>query len=273
MKQRLDTLLVARGLCETRTQAQARIMAGEIYVNGRQALKAGHQYPVESLIHLKEPGNPYVSRGGLKLAGALERFPVSVKDKICLDIGASTGGFTDCLLTMGAQKVYAVDVGRGQLHWRLRQDPRVVCMEGTNARYLDACQLGRCVDLVVIDVAFISLRLILPAVRRVVTSEADVLALVKPQFEAGRHHVEKGGGVIRDPRTHTQVLCQMVAASQALGWRVKELTHSPLLGPKGNMEFWLWCDLLHGDDEHPVWDETACKELVTRAHAVLGQEG
>lgn len=169
--------------------------------------------------------------------------------------------------------MYAVDVGRGQLHWKLRQDSRVTCMEGTNARYLTVADLGESVDLTVIDVAFISVRLILPAILTLVKEEGDVLTLVKPQFEAGRKHVERGGGVIRHQEVHTEVLWNTLTACVTMGWQVKGLCHSPLLGPKGNLEFWLWIQPSHGDGEGLNWDEAACHEVVTRAHGALRQEG
>ncbi len=272
MKQRLDALLVTRGLCENRTRAQARIMAGEVYVNGKRVEKAGHPYPVDCLIHIKEDSNPYVSRGGLKVARALEDFRVSIQDRVCLDVGASTGGFTHCLLTMGARKVYALDVGKGQLHWQLRQDPRVICLEGINARYLSEQQLGQRVELVTIDVSFISLQLVLPAIKTVVESHADVLALVKPQFEAGRHHAERGSGVIREPAIHTDVLWKTVKFAARHGWKINGLTHSPLVGPKGNLEFWLWLKPCDETMQQQDWSRDCCEQVVRRAHAALGRK-
>jgi 23S rRNA (cytidine1920-2'-O)/16S rRNA (cytidine1409-2'-O)-methyltransferase len=237
-KVRLDQLLVERGLAETRSKAQALIRAGQVLVDGQLRDKPGTLVSPEATIAIKERPR-YVSRGGDKLAAALEAFGVDPEDKVCLDIGASTGGFTDCLLQHGARKVYAVDVGKGQLHWRLRTDPRVVVKEGLNARYLSFANIGEPVDLVTVDVAFISLRLILPRLVGIVRPEGEVIALVKPQFEAGRSQVGKGG-VVRDPRVHREVVEGIARfAEDELGWSVAGAIRSPLLGPAGNVEFLL----------------------------------
>lgn len=233
VKKRLDVLLVERGLVEAREKAQALIMAGEVTVNGTKVTKPGAQVDESSELNVRQP-LPYVSRGGLKLEHALKAFALDVTGKVALDGGASTGGFTDCLLKHGASKVYAVDVGYGQLDWRLRADPRVVAIDRTNLRYLD--QLPEKVAVVTVDVSFISLRLVLPAVANLMQPDALVVALVKPQFEAGREHVGKGG-VVKNPATHKRVLRDLLEWATANGWKVLGLTPSPVLGPAGNREF------------------------------------
>ena len=235
-KIRLDQLLVQRQLVESRERAQRLIMAGEVLINDRVADKPGMQIAADAAIRIKEP-LPYVSRGGLKLAAALDRFPIPIEHAVCADVGASTGGFTDCLLQRGAAKVYAIDVGYGQLDWKLRNDPRVVVMDRTNARYVES--LPEPIGLAVIDASFISLRLILPAVLKWLQAQAHIVALVKPQFEAGRDRVGKGG-VVRDPEVHADVLRSIVQAAQELGCSPIELVRSPLEGPAGNVEFLIW---------------------------------
>jgi len=236
-RERLDLLLVKRGLAPSRTKAQALILAGQVRVDGVLVDKPGASVPASATIEILSPPR-YVSRGGEKLEAALSAFGIDPRRKICLDIGASTGGFTDCLLQHGASKVYAVDVGRGQLHWKLRQDPRVVVKEGLNARYLQFTNIGEEVDLVTIDVSFISLRLILPRLPGIVRPDGAVIPLVKPQFEAGRDKVK--AGVVRDPNVHREVLEGIVwFVEENLGWSVVDALPSPLLGPKGNREFFL----------------------------------
>jgi len=238
VKLRLDQLLVARGLAESRTKAQALIQAGQVLVNGQLRDKPSTLVPEDALVELKR-GPRFVSRGGEKLAAALEAFRIDPQGKVCLDVGASTGGFTDCLLQHGAGRVHAVDVGKGQLHWKLRNDPRVVVHEGVNARYLSFDEIGEQVDLATVDVSFISLRLVLPPLVGIVRPCGDVIALVKPQFEAGRSQVGRGG-VVRDPAVHEQVLAQLVGwVKKNLGWSVRGAIPSPLLGPAGNVEFFL----------------------------------
>jgi len=231
---RLDRLLVERGLAPTRQKAQALILAGQVSVNGRAADKAGTLVAADARLELAAPPNPYAGRGGVKLEGALDDFGVDVRGKVCLDIGASTGGFTDCLLQRGAARVYAVDVGRGQLDVKLRTDARVVVMEGVNARYLEA--LPEPVDLATVDVAFISLRQVLPAVRRLLRPGGRIVALFKPQFEAARDEVGRGG-VVRDPQMHARLIGRFAAWCVKNGLRIRGLTASPLLGPAGNREF------------------------------------
>lgn len=235
-KERLDTLLVERGLVETRARARAYIMAGEVLVEGVRVDKAGTQISRSAQIELVAP-MPYASRGGYKLAGGLDQFGLEVIGRIAADVGACTGGFTDVLLQRGVTRVYALDVGQGQLVWKLRQDERVVVMERTNARYLDS--LPEPVDLVVIDVSFISLKLILPAVRKWLTTGADVVALIKPQFEAGPESVGKGG-IVRDAAVHRAVLEDLLHWVGEQGWSVKGLVRSSIQGTDGNVEYLVW---------------------------------
>lgn len=235
-KERLDKLLVERGLVETRSKAQAHIMAGEVTVDGQRVDKAGTAVPVDAEIELAQP-LPYVSRGGYKLAGALDAFGIDVAGRICADVGACTGGFTDVMLQRGASRVYAIDVGQGQLDWKLRQDDRVIVMERINARYQET--LAEPVSFVAIDVSFISLRLILPSVAQWLTEEADVVALIKPQFEAGPELVGKGG-IVRDAAVHRQVLADVLAWATGNGWGVAGLIASPIHGTGGNREFLVW---------------------------------
>ncbi len=241
-RQRLDEALVKRGLVETRSRARALILAGDVLVNGVPETRAGTLVSDQDRLELRQRPR-FVSRGGEKLAHALAVFQIDVRGRVCADIGASTGGFTDCLLQAGARRVYAIDVGYGQLDQRLRDDPRVVVMERTNARYLE--RLPEPVSLVTIDVSFISLRLILPVAWRLLEPGGWCIALIKPQFEAGRQEVRRG--VVRDPEVHRRVLRGVLMAASELGFRVRGLTRSPLLGPAGNVEF-LAC-LQRGDGE------------------------
>ncbi|MCS6826155.1 MAG: TlyA family RNA methyltransferase [Caldilinea sp.] len=237
-KERLDRLMVLRGLAESREQAQRLILAGEVEVDGRLQDKPGRAVPLDAEITVRRP-LPYVSRGGFKLAAALEAFTVPVAGCVAVDVGASTGGFTDCLLQRGAERVYAIDVGYGQLAWKLRTDPRVIVMDRTNVRHLEALPDSALADLAVIDASFISLTLVLPAVLRLLTPNAQIIALVKPQFEAGVDDVGKGG-VVRNAEVHRRVLRQIGAAAQNLGLHPAGLIASPVLGPAGNVEFLLW---------------------------------
>jgi 23S rRNA (cytidine1920-2'-O)/16S rRNA (cytidine1409-2'-O)-methyltransferase len=234
-KIRLDLLLVQKGLAESREKARAMIMAGLVEVDKVAANKPGYLVAPLSNLSVKKP-LPYVSRGGLKLEAALDTFSLDVKDRVLLDVGASTGGFTDCLLQRGAKRVVAVDVGYGQFHWRLRQDPRVVLLEKTNIRNLTPAVVQEDLDGAVIDVSFISLKLVLPAVSQFLKPQAFVVALVKPQFEVGKGQVGKGG-VVRDPALHQEVLNSLCSFFREVGWKVKEQMPSPVLGPKGNKEF------------------------------------
>jgi 23S rRNA (cytidine1920-2'-O)/16S rRNA (cytidine1409-2'-O)-methyltransferase len=236
-KLRLDRLLVERGLAESRTRAQALVLAGKVYCGDRRLDKPGLNLAADASLMLKGADHPWVSRGGVKLAHALDHFAIDPAGRVCLDVGASTGGFTDVLVSGGAARVYAVDVGRGQLAWKLRNDPRVVVLERTNARRLDARQVPEPVDFVVCDASFIGLATILPAPLALAAPGAVLVALVKPQFEVGKGRVAKGG-VVRDPALHREV-CQDIEAWLAAqpGWRVLGLTESPLTGPAGNKEF------------------------------------
>jgi 23S rRNA (cytidine1920-2'-O)/16S rRNA (cytidine1409-2'-O)-methyltransferase len=234
-RERLDLLLVERRLVASREDGRRRILAGQVLVNEQMIDKAGNLTDVRAEIRLKSPP-PYVSRGGQKLAKALGEFAVQVSGKTALDVGASTGGFTDCLLAHGAAQVFAVDVGYGQLDWKLRNDPRVVVFEKTNIRYLELSQLPRAADLATIDASFISLKLILPQVKTLLVEHGEVVALIKPQFEVGKGKVGKGG-VVRAPQEHARVISEITAAAAELGFDILGVTESPLLGPKGNREF------------------------------------
>ena len=238
VKTRLDTLMVDRGLVPSRERARALILAGQISVDGQVVSKAGTPIRADARVEMIAPDHPWVSRGGVKLANALDVFQVSVEGRRALDVGASTGGFTDVLLHRGARDVVALDVGRGQLDWRLRTDPRVLVREGVNARALTAEDVPHLVDLVTIDVAFISLRHILPALPPVLTPKADIVALVKPQFEAGREEVGKGG-VVRDSQIHERVCAEAETWVESQGWSVVGIARSPITGPEGNVEFLL----------------------------------
>ncbi|MBN1202390.1 MAG: TlyA family RNA methyltransferase [Anaerolineae bacterium] len=235
-KVRLDVLLAGRGLAPSREAARRMIMAGEVRVRGEIRDKPGMRVPHDVPLEVQQQPR-FVSRGGDKLTGALAVFPLAVEGRVCADVGASTGGFTDCLLQHGAAKVYAIDVGYGQLDYRLRTDPRVVVMERTNARYVEA--LDEHVSLVVVDASFISLRLLLPVIQGWLADTADVITLIKPQFEAGKEQVGKGG-VVRDPAIHRRVLRDVLAAAQSVGYVVRGVIPSPLKGPAGNVEFLAW---------------------------------
>lgn len=267
-RERLDEALVARGLAESRSQARALIMAGVVRAGGRVVDKPGMPAPAGPLEVLS--GGRFVSRGGEKLQGALDRFPLEPHGLVCADLGASTGGFTDCLLQAGAARVYAVDVGRGQLHWKLRQDPRVVVIERQNARYLE--HLPEPVSLVVADLSFISLALILPTIRRLVAPDGQAITLVKPQFEAGRDAVGKGG-VVRDPATHRAVLGRFIGDARREGFAVLGLIGSPLRGPAGNVEF--LAHLQRYSDDLPVTtpDDTALVEAAMADVAIAASPG
>ena len=235
-KKRLDVLLHERGLSESRQRAQADIMGGWVYVDGQQVLKAGTAVSEDAVIEVRGQAIPYVSRGGLKLAKAMEAFGLDLTGMICADIGASTGGFSDCMLQHGAAKVYAVDTGYGKLAWKLRTDERVVPLERTNARYLTHEQIPEELDLASVDVSFISLRLILPALRGVLSPNGQVVCLVKPQFEAGKEKVGKKG-VVRDPKVHLEVLEHFLIHADEADFTVKDMTFSPIRGPEGNIEY------------------------------------
>ena len=235
-KKRLDVLLHERGLSESRQRAQADIMGGWVYVDGQQVLKAGTAVSEDAVIEVRGQAIPYVSRGGLKLAKAMDVFGLDLTGMVCADIGASTGGFSDCMLQHGAAKVYAVDTGYGKLAWKLRTDERVVPLERTNARYLTHEQIPEELDLASVDVSFISLRLILPALRGILAPNGQVVCLVKPQFEAGKEKVGKKG-VVRDPKVHLEVLEHFLTHADEADFTVKDITFSPIRGPEGNIEY------------------------------------
>lgn len=264
VKKRLDALLTEQGYAENRTKAQAIIMSGIVYVDGQKADKPGTSYEESVQIEVRGAACPYVSRGGLKLEKALRDFGVQPVGYVCSDSGASTGGFTDCLLQQGASKVFAIDVGYGQLDWKIRNDPRVVVMERTNIRYVKAEDLGEPLDLSVIDVSFISLKIVLPAIKNLLKpGQGQVLCLIKPQFEAGRDKVGKKG-VVREPETHKEVLDNFVALAGELGFTILGLTFSPVKGPEGNIEFLGHLTLA---DVPGIQPDTA--DVVAQAHAAL----
>ena len=264
IKKRLDVLLVERLYADSRTKAQAIIMSGNVYVNGQKADKPGISYEESVEIEVRGATCPYVSRGGLKLEKALRDFGVKPEGYVCSDSGASTGGFTDCLLQQGASKVFAIDVGYGQLDWKIRSDPRVVVMERTNIRYVTPEDLGDPLDLSVIDVSFISLKIVLPAIKALLKPESgQVLCLIKPQFEAGREKVGKKG-VVREPATHKEVLDDFVSLADALNFKILGLTFSPVKGPEGNIEFLGHLSLADVEGIHP---DTGA--VVAQAHETL----
>jgi 23S rRNA (cytidine1920-2'-O)/16S rRNA (cytidine1409-2'-O)-methyltransferase len=237
-RRRLDLLLVERGLAESRERAQALILAGRVRVDGKPAGKSGDRVDAGVPLRVESPEHPYVGRGGVKLAGALDRFGIDPRDRIALDVGASTGGFTDCLLQRGARRVYALDVGHSQIHDRLRRDPRVVVMEKINARNLAPGAIPEKVSLATVDVSFISLRLVLPPVAALLDEGADLVSLVKPQFEVGRREVGKGG-IVRDPELHRRVIVEVLSAGTAGGLAPRNVCLSPLPGAEGNREYFL----------------------------------
>lgn len=263
IKKRLDVLLTEQGYADTRSKAQAIIMAGNVYVEGQKADKPGISYEETVSIEVRGETCPYVSRGGLKLEKALRDFGVNPEGFVCSDSGASTGGFTDCLLQQGAKKVFAIDVGYGQLDWKIRSDPRVVVMERTNIRYVTPEDLGETLDLSVIDVSFISLKIVLPAIKQLLKSDGQVLCLIKPQFEAGKEKVGKKG-VVRDPEIHKEVLDTFVELADSLNFTILGLTFSPVKGPEGNIEFLGHLTLA---DQEGIRPDTA--RVVADAHNTL----
>lgn len=262
-KERLDLMMTRLGLAPSRQKAQAIIMSGQVYVNDQKQTKAGAPVTAEDKIEVRGKTLAYVSRGGLKLEKAMKCWPIDLKDAVSADIGASTGGFTDCMLQNGAQKVYAVDVGYNQLDWRLRSDPRVVCMERTNARYLTPEQIPDALDFASVDVSFISLNLILPALRTLMKPDGHVVCLVKPQFEAGKDKVGKKG-VVRDPTVHLEVLEHFMEHAVNAGFSVLDVSFSPIKGPEGNIEYLGY--LKAGQAE--VW-QGDLQELVDQSHQKL----
>lgn len=236
MKERLDILLVNRNLAPSREKAKAIIMSGNVLVDGQREDKAGSMFPDTATIVLKGNPLPYVSRGGLKLEKAMKHFSLSLQDLVCMDVGSSTGGFTDCMLQSGARKVYAIDVGHGQLDWKLRQDERVVCMERTNIRYVTPSDLKELASFSSIDVSFISLTKVLLPVRELLTQDGEVVCLIKPQFEAGREKVGKKG-VVRDAKVHEEVIMKVGDYAASIGFCICHLEYSPIKGPEGNIEY------------------------------------
>lgn len=267
MKERLDVLLVQRGMAASREKAKAMIMAGEILVDGEREDKAGSMFPDTVTITQKGRPLPYVSRGGLKLEKAMTHFGLDLTGKICMDVGASTGGFTDCMLQNGAVKVYAVDVGHGQLDWKLRNDERVVCMERTNIRYVTLEDIQEPVQFVSIDVSFISLTKVLLPVRNLMEEGAEMTALIKPQFEAGREKVGKKG-VVRDPAVHLEVIQTVISYAKSISFGVRHLEFSPIKGPEGNIEYLVHLvKLPEGTVEEKML--VSPEEVVRQAHETL----
>ena len=265
-KIRLDQLIFDKGLAESRERAKAYIMAGHVYVNGQKETKPGTSVTEDAALEIRGETLPYVSRGGWKLEKALRVFPLDVKDAVCIDCGASTGGFTDVLLKSGAAKVYSVDVGYGQLAWSLRTDPRVVCMERTNIRYVTHELIPEEMDIAVADLSFISLRLVLPAICSLLKPGAPMVCLVKPQFEAGKEKVGKKG-VVRDPSVHAEVLREFLRYAPECGFGVKGLDFSPIRGPEGNIEYLAWLE--KGAASIPEFDVEA---LVDASHEMHGKD-
>lgn len=278
MKMRLDVLLVNRGLAESREKAKAVIMEGKVFVKGQREDKAGSMFDEAAPIEIHGQKLRYVSRGGLKLEKAVAHFDLKLEGKICMDVGSSTGGFTDCMLQNGAAKVYAVDVGTNQLDWKLRSDPRVVCMEKTNIRYLLPEQIEEPPAFASIDVAFISLTKVLRPVRELLTADGQVVALIKPQFEAGREKVGKKG-VVREKSTHLEVIHQVLAYAWSIGFDILALEFSPIKGPEGNIEYLAWLQKTERKEleEIPAWEEVGAalpegmdpEQIVEEAHKEL----
>lgn len=264
-KERLDIQIVERGLAESRQRAKAYIMAGVVFVDGVREDKAGLKVKRGATIEVREKMR-YVSRGGLKLEKAMQQFPISLEEKVCMDVGASTGGFTDCMLQNGASKVYAVDVGYGQFAWKLRQDPRVVCMEKTNIRYLTPDQLADKVAFCSIDVSFISLTKVLAPILALLEETAEIVALIKPQFEAGREQVEKHG-VVRNPKVHEAVIHQVWEHAVSLGLKVNGLSFSPIKGPEGNIEYLIY--LKRTGEENLLNKDETIHKIVCASHDSL----
>jgi 23S rRNA (cytidine1920-2'-O)/16S rRNA (cytidine1409-2'-O)-methyltransferase len=266
MKERLDVLLVKKGLAPSREKAKIMIMEGNVFVAGQREDKAGSTFPEDAVIEVRGSSLKYVSRGGLKLEKALASFPIDLNGCVCMDIGASTGGFTDCMLQNGAVKVYAIDVGYGQLAWKLRSDERVVCMEKTNFRYVTDEQIKEPVDFASVDVSFISLSKILPVAFPLLKEDGKMACLIKPQFEAGREKVGKKG-VVRDPKVHEEVINNVFGFAAEAGFYVCGLEYSPVRGPEGNIEYLMY--LRKNADEDGGFDKDMISAIVSRAHESL----
>ena len=264
MKERLDVLLVQRGLAPSREKAKVMIMEGNVFVAGQREDKAGTSFDDKVEIEVRGNTLKYVSRGGLKLEKAMANFGISLEDKVCMDIGASTGGFTDCMLQNGAKKVYAVDVGYGQFAWKLRQDERVVCMEKTNIRYVTPEDIDDVLDFASVDVSFISLTKVLPAAKELLNEQGEMVCLIKPQFEAGKEKVGKKG-VVRDPKVHEEVIEKVISFAQEIGFGIKNLEFSPIKGPEGNIEYLVYIQKGMKSQEEPV----DVKAVVEQAHSTL----
>ncbi|MCR3760215.1 TlyA family RNA methyltransferase [Clostridium felsineum] len=262
-KERLDVLLVEKGIFESRERAKSSIMAGEVYVDGLRVDKCGQKVKVLSNIEFRGEKMPYVSRGGYKLERAMKSFDLKLKNKVCFDIGASTGGFTDCMLQNGASKVFAIDVGYGQFAWKLRTDPRVVCMERTNVRYVTPEDIGEYGDFASIDVSFISLKKVIPVVLNLLKDTGEIAALIKPQFEAGREKVGKRG-VVREPETHIEVINNIVDFLKEMNLSILGITYSPIKGPEGNIEYLVY---FSKKDVKVDYDSVEC--VVKNAHSKL----
>ena len=265
MKERLDVLLVKRNLADSREKAKALIMSGIVYVNGQKEDKAGTTFDETAPIEVRGNTLKYVSRGGLKLEKAMTHFGVELKDKICMDVGSSTGGFTDCMLQNGAVKVYSVDVGYGQFAWKLRQDPRVVCMEKTNIRYVTPADIDDVLDFASVDVSFISLTKVLIPARELLRDGGEMVCLIKPQFEAGREKVGKKG-VVRDKAVHEEVIERIIEFASQNGFFVKNLEYSPIKGPEGNIEYLVY---IRKDETGGVDAAVDIKAVVDAAHGEL----
>lgn len=268
MKERLDVLLVKRNFAASREKAKAVIMSGNVYVDGQKEDKPGTAFPDEVKIEVRGHTLPYVSRGGLKLEKALKNFSVTVTGKVCTDVGSSTGGFTDCMLQNGAVKVFAIDVGRGQLDWKLRQDDRVVCMEKTNIRYVTPEDIGEPVDFSSVDVSFISLTKVLLPIRNYLKDDGEIVALIKPQFEAGREKVGKKG-VVREKSTHLEVIRAVTDYAVSTGFDVLELEFSPIRGPEGNIEYLVHLKKCEGTGN--VCDSVQIERTVDQAFETLAK--
>ena len=265
MKKRLDVLLVEQGLADSREKAKAIIMSGIVYVDNNKEDKAGTTFEETAKVEVRGNTLKYVSRGGLKLEKAMNNFGVTLDGKVCMDVGASTGGFTDCMLQNGAVKVYSVDVGHGQLAWKLRNDERVVCMEKTNIRYVTPEDIDDRVEFASIDVSFISLTKVLPAVKELMTENGEIVCLIKPQFEAGREKVGKNG-VVRDPATHREVLHNAMGYAAANGFVVRGLDFSPVKGPEGNIEYLMF---VQKSEQPGVLDDSVAEQVVAASHSSL----
>lgn len=274
-KERLDVLLVQKGYFPSREKAQRSIMAGVVFVDGQRSDKAGNKIDPDAEIEVREDICPYVSRGGFKLEKSMELFPIDLNGKICADIGASTGGFTDCMLQNGASKVYAMDVGYGQLAWKLRTDPRVVNMEKCNVRYLDPALVPDPIDFISVDVSFISLKMIFPTAAKIIRQGGKMVCLVKPQFEAGREQMRGTGGIVRDPAIHAEAIRNVAAYAEDNGFTPKGLTFSPVKGTKGNIEYLLYIEYNNESEnlddipENSRYNETTVESIVRQSHEDL----